>query len=304
MRKGPRGFVVLAAALVAIGACGGPDIPTHSGYKNDKLKPWKKPKLIPLDDKGEGKVDGELEYAAYRRAKWYAVDLPSDGELELNLEITPPGDAADEEFDLAMEILDTNFQVISKADVDEEDAHEMIKNRTLYELTPGRYLIHLYLQRRIDLAEYDLKVKFLPQARAFESDFPAQVQFPPRLATIPPIDDTPADQIRVAKQPKVKRTGKGRTKGPKPPPEDKGQKMNARVINVAVSGSESVITIDRGTNQGVTDGMKAYVKGVPGGVTLNSCGERNCKAKVNATPDQISQNGGKVTIVIAGGGTQ
>jgi hypothetical protein len=291
--------VVFAIALGAVG-CGGADIPMHSGYKNDKLKPWKKPKVIPLDEKGEGKVDGELNYAEYKRAKWYAVDLPADGELDVNIEISPPGDAADEDFDLAMEVLDPNFQVISKADLDEEDAHEVIKNRALYDLAPGRYLIHLYLQRRIDTAEYDLKVHYIAQARAFESDFPAQVQFPPRLATVPPLDDTPADQIRIAKKNTVKRTGKGRTKEPKPPPEDKGQKISAHVINVAVSGSESVITIDRGTNQGVSDGMKAYVKGVPGGVTLNSCGERNCKAKVNATPDQISSNGGKVTIVVAG----
>lgn len=296
--------VAVVVGIVAVGtiaACGGADIPMHSGYKSDKAKPWKKPKVIPLDDKGEGKVDGDLNYAEYKRARWYAVDLPSEGELDLNVEISPGEESADEDFDMAVEILDPNFVVISKADADEEDAHETVKNRAVYDLSAGRYLIHLYLERRTDTAEYDLKVHFLAQAKAFVSDFPAQVAFPPRLPTVPPLDDTPADQIRIAKQTKVKRTGKGGHKPETPkPPEDKGQKINAHVINVAVSGSDSVITIDRGTNQGVSDGMKAYVKGVPGGVTLSSCAERNCKAKVAATPDQISQAGGKVTIIVAG----
>jgi len=302
--QGHHRGVALAVVVVAIGtiaACGGADIPMHSGYKNDKVKPWKKPKVIPLDDKGEGKVDGDLSYADYKRARWYAVDLPAEGELDVNAEVSPGEDAADEDFDLAVEILDPNFVVIAKADQDEDDAHEMVKNRALYDLSAGRYLIHLYLERRTDTAEYDLKVHFLAQAKEFVSDFPAKVQFPPRLPTVPPLDDTPADQIHVASRTKVKRTGKGGHKTtPTPPPEDKGTKIKAHVINVAVSGADSVITIDRGTNQGVNDGMKAYVKGVPGGVTLSSCQERNCKAKVSATPDQISQAGGSVTIVLAG----
>jgi hypothetical protein len=291
------------AAVVAIGlaaACGGADIPSHSGYKNDKLKPWKKPKLIPFDEKGEGKADGDLSYAEYRRAKWYAVDLPSDGQLDVAVEISPGGEA-DDEFDLAMEILDPNFVVISKADLDEEDAHEVLKARSLYELSPGRYLIHLYLERRIDTAEFDLKVKFLPQAKEYESTFPAQVAFLPRLPVVPLLDDTPADQIARKKNPEIGRTGRKRppkTTATKP---DTTKKIAAQVVNVVVSGSDSVITVNRGTSQGVEDGMKGYVTGVKeGGFTVTSCTERNCKGKVKATPDQISKSG-KVLIVVGAG---
>jgi hypothetical protein len=294
---GHPGVAIAAFGLIVLGACGGADIPTHSGYKNDKVKPWKKPKLIPFDEKGEGKADGELDYADFRRARWYAVDLPSEGELEVSLEISPVTE--DEEFDLAMEVLDPNFQVITKADLDEDDAHEILKQRTLYDLTPGRYLIHLYLERRLDLADYDLKVKFLAQAKAFESDFPAQVAFTPRLPVVPLLDDTPADQIRIAKKPVIKRTGKGR-KPRVDTPVETGRKVPARVINVAVSGGDALITIDRGTNQGVEDGMKGYVLNVKGGsFTVTSCTERNCKGKVtNATPDMISKSG-KVIIVVS-----
>jgi hypothetical protein len=289
---------IAACALAVLSACGGPDIPMHSGYKNDKVKPWKKPKLIALDEKGEGKAEGDLDYAEYRRARWYAVDLPSEGELDLSLEIAPP--AEDEDFDLAMEVLDPNFQVITKADNDEEDAHEILKQRSLYDLSAGRYLVHLYLERRIDQADYDLKVKFLAQAKAFESDFPAMVRFIPRLPLVPVLDDTPADQIRIARKPQIKRTGKGRTPKVTPPPET-GNKIPAHVINVAVSGANAVITIDRGTDKGVRDGMKGYVTGVKdGGFTVTSCTERNCKANIKgATPDMISRSG---KVIIVGGG--
>jgi len=286
---------LVGLALVVLAGCGGPDIPSHSGYKNTKMKPWKKPKVIALDDKGEGKADGDLIYAEYRRAKWYAVDLPSEGQLDISVEIAPPAD--DEDFDMAMEVLDPNFQVITKADLDEDDAHEVLKQRSLYDLSAGRYLIHLYLERRIDQAEYDLKVKFMAQAKAFESDFPAQVAFLPRLPIVPVLDDTPLDQIRVAHKPTIKRTGHGHKPTVVTTTEDPGKKISAHVINISVTGSDSVITVDRGTSNGVQDGMKGYVQGVKdGGFTLTSCAERNCKGKVSATPDQISKSG-KVIIV-------
>jgi hypothetical protein len=288
MFPGMRGIAVTLATLVMVG-CGGADIPEHSGYKNDKVKPWKKPKLIPLDDKNEGKAEGELIYAEYTRARWYAVDLPEEGELELKLEIGTALEG-DEEFDLAFEVLDQNFQVLIRADVEEEDAHEMNKTRTLYELSPGRYLIHVYLQRRIDQAEYDLKVAFRPQSKSFESDFPAQVAFVGRLPGVPPFDDTPANyRPQIVRKP----TGK-KTTGKKPTVEKVPvtNTMSASIINVVVSGSGSIITINRGTNHNVNNDMTGYVKGLKGAsFKLSSCGERSCKATVAATPDQISRAG-------------
>ena len=282
--------VALALAVLA-GACGA-EIPMHSGYKTDKVKPWKKPKVIVLDENGDGKAEGDLSYREYRRARWYAVDLPADGELEVKMEASPPDF---EEFDLAMEILDPNFIVISKADQEDEDAGELNKTRTVYDLGAGRYLIHVYLQDRMHTADFDLKVKYTAQARKIESDFPAQVKFPPRLAVVPLLDDTPAEYYKLAKRPVVKQGGKKRVKAAPPP--DETRKIPARVINIAAQGSESLITVDRGTNQGVSDGMKGYVQGVKGGsFTVTSCSDRQCKGKVPATPDQISRSG-KVIII-------
>jgi hypothetical protein len=281
--------LVLATISGAMIGCGGADIPEHSGYKNDRVKPWKKPKLIPLDDKNEGKAEGELVYAEYTRARWYAVDLPEEGELDVKIE-TATVNEGDEEFDVAFEVLDQNFQVLIRADNEEEDAHELNKTRTLYELTAGRYLIHLYLQRRIDQAEYDLKVAFRPQSKAFESDFPAQVAFVGRLPGVPPFDDTPAGyRPQIVRKPTSKKPGSKKPVVEKAPVTNT---MSASIINVVVSGAGSIITVNRGTNQGISDGMTGYVKGLKGAsFKLSSCGERSCKATVAATPDQISRAG-------------
>src|SRR5262245_5925957 len=141
--------IVLASMLVAA-ACGGPQIPTHNGYKSEKVKPWKKPKTLAWDEKMEVKTDGELSYPDQRRARWYALELPAAGELTLKLEVTPPGDAVNEDFDLAMEVLDPGYRVIGKADSEEEDVGELAKTRTLLDLQPGNYLVHVYLQGRMD----------------------------------------------------------------------------------------------------------------------------------------------------------
>src|SRR5690606_503981 len=108
--------LVLASLALAVPACGGPKVPAHSGYKSEKAKPWNKPKVLRLDqEKLEAKASGELSYRDFRRARWFAIDLPANGELTLKLEITPPGDEINEEFDLAMEVLDPGFRVISKS---------------------------------------------------------------------------------------------------------------------------------------------------------------------------------------------
>ena len=103
---------------VCMTACGGPQIPTHNGYKAKEAKPWKKPKVLKLDDKKEAKVEGDVSYPDMRRARWFEVNLPANGELSIALEITPPGDAVNEEFDLGMEVLDPSFRVISKSELE------------------------------------------------------------------------------------------------------------------------------------------------------------------------------------------
>ena len=68
---------VLPLLIVAVtaGACGGTQIPKHSGYKGgSKAKPWKKAKTLKFDDKMEAKVEGDLAYADYRRSAWFVAD--------------------------------------------------------------------------------------------------------------------------------------------------------------------------------------------------------------------------------------
>ena len=294
-----RRFVL--ASVVVLGACGGTSIPVHTGYKNNQTKPWKKPKAIVLDERSEGKVEGDLDYKDYKRARWFSVDVPANGELTLKLEVTPPGDEANDEFDLAMEVLDPGYRVISKADLEEEDAHELNKTRTLYDLTPGKYLVHLYLQGRMDSAEFTLRAAYKPAAAAdVKSDFPQHVAFVPDLPMVPINDDTPKN----FKTEKVQAVKIKRGNGPRPPTPPKDDKpkgpaptaKTARVIGLSVVSGGTVITLGIGTAHEVAAGWKLKIAGVQGAFTVGECSERSCKATVTATPDQIKAGGGNVTL--------
>jgi hypothetical protein len=266
----------------------------HSGYKTDTAKPWKKPKVLAFDEKNEAKADGDLSYKDFRRARWYAVDLPTDGELTVKLEITPPGDSVNEDFDLAVEVLDPGFRVISKSDLEESDAGELAKSKTLVDLRPGRYLIHLYLQGRMDTAEYELRLAFKRTAPAeIKTSYPAEVEFVPPLAMVPPKDDTPASYRPP--QPTVVRVGV-RKAPPKPEPEKpKAATLSARITAIVIIDNKTQLTIGRGTANGAADGMKGSLKNIS--FTLVGCTETRCKAVVSATPDQVRAAGDSVVIM-------
>jgi hypothetical protein len=274
------------AAIVAGGAAGcGPKVPQHAGYKSKKAQPWAKAKPIAFKN-GEGEVEGDLDYAAFRRAKWWAIDLPADGELTVTL----AQHGGENKVDIALEVLDPNFQVIGKADREEEDAFEEEKSRTLYELRAGRYLVHLYLQGRLDTAEYELKTRFAAKPVSGGAELAAQLAFPPELPVVPLDDDTPA----VIK----KKPGGG---GPPRPRESEADKpvvtatVTGRIINVAVVDGGVEITINRGTDQGLANDAKGTVAGVKSGaIVLKNCGARSCRAFVKATPDQVA--GKSVTV--------
>jgi hypothetical protein len=285
-------WIVLVCLLVG---CGGPKIPQHSGYKNDKFKPWTKAKTLKLDEKGEGKSEGELDYAAHRRAKWYAINLPSHGELTLKLEITPPGDAVNEDFDLALEILDPGFRVISKSDLEEGDAGELNKTKTLFDLDAGKYLVHIYLQGRMDSADYLLRAAFKTTKPAdLQSDFPTAVAFYPSLPMVPLNDEVPPNR-----RPKVTTTTTVRRppRQPKPPPDAPAPTvLTARIVGVSVVTGGTRIVIGRGTATGAKSGMKAKLSTIPTPSVIE-CNENTCAAVVNATPDQIRGAGGSVTLL-------
>jgi len=285
-----------------LAACGGPQIPQHSGYKSDKVKPWKTAKHLSWDDKNEAKAEGDLSYPDMRRAKWFQLDLPSPGELTLKLEVTPPGDAVNEDFDMAMEILDPGNRVISKADSEEEDVGELTKTRTLYDLPAGKYLLHLYLQGRMDTGDFVVRASYKRSGEGdgYKSDFPAKVAFIPPLPTVPVKDDTPSTyKPPTTTTVVIKKPSHG---GTRPPPPDKkpdpptGTPKTARIINISVSGSNSNITIGIGTDFGVAAGWKGKIAGVNGAFSVGACNARTCMATVAATPDQIKAGGSSVTL--------
>lgn len=282
--------------LLIVAACGGAQIPMHNGYKGgDKAKPWKKARLLKWDDKGEAKADGDLSYPEMRRAAWYVADLPQSGELDLRVEITP-GDFVSEDFDLALEVLDPGNRVIAKSDIEDDDAGQLNKQKKLLDLDPGKYLVHLYLQSRIDAADYTLKAEFKPAATTQgSSDFPAEVAFLPPLPMVPINDDTPKSYKPPA--PVVVHHTRHQPRPPKKPEPAPVQKLSARILGVSVVSAGTQITIGLGTMKGAKAGMQGKVDGLPGGTfTLSTCNERACTATVAATLDQVNHAAGTVSL--------
>jgi hypothetical protein len=274
-------------------------VPQHNGYKGgSKAKPWKKSKTLKFDEKNEAKVEGDLSYPDQRRAAWYVADLTQPGQLDLKLEIVPPGESTNEDFDLGFEVLDPGFRVIARSNKEEgDDVGEIQKSKSLLDLEPGRYSIHLYLQGRLDTCDYVLRAAFKPMSTVGKSDFPAQVAFPQALPMVPLTDDTPKNYkpqvattvVTVKKGPKV-------TKPKEEPKPAAPTAITARIIGMQVTGSTTQITIGRGTSAGMAVGMKGKIVGVAtGSFSVAACNERTCTATVSATPDQI-KGSGSVTV--------
>jgi hypothetical protein len=280
----------IVSLAVIVMACGGPEIPAHNGYKPKEAKPWKKPKVIKLDDKLEAKVDGDVSYPDMRRAKWFQIELPQSGQLSLGLEVTPPGDAVNDDFDLAIEVLDPSYRVISKSDLEDEDAHELAKKKTLVDLAPGKYLVHVYLQGRMDSADFVLRAGFKPTKPAeARTNFPTDVLFVPTLAMVPISDDTPRSYKPPA--PTGRRPPHVPT-GPKPPPLPPAEKLSAHIIAIQVVGNGTLITVDRGLETKATEQMKVSLSGIAGTFQITKCGARTCTAVIaGASPDRIKAAG-------------
>lgn len=288
--------ISLALAGLVAGGCAGQQIPQHTGYKGKKPTPWTKATAIELDSELAAKVEGELDYGAYKRAKWYSLTLPGPGELTLDLESVPAGDA---EMDLAMEVLDSNYHVVVRADLDAEDANEQKKQRKLPDLDEGTYLIHLYLQGRLDSADYELKLKFARGTKPWKSDFPQQVAYLDPLAAVPPLDDTPAAPVKPPPKPRGPRPPRP-PPGEPPPKPGAPQPLAADISDVQADANGSKITIAAGTSDGVADGMKGYIPGIKGNTfVLTGCTPNRCQAKVRAAPDEV-RGVGNVVIKVGG----
>ena len=282
-------------AIVLAAGCGGASVPQHSGYKGKNPEPWKKPKDLKLTEK-EGKYTGKLEdsldYGTFKRARWYKVTLPGPGKLDLDLEITPGTDA--EEMDVAFEVLSPAYEVLAKSDAESDDANEQKKSKSLPDLAEGSYLLHVYLQGRMDAADIELKATFTRGELAWKSDFPNQVAYVNDLAAIPPLDDTP---IKAPPKRPPPRPGGGTPRPPRPEPEapvepSAPRPVAASISNVEPAGSGARITVAAGTNHGVADGWKGSINGVKGsGFTVSGCGPVTCQATVKVSSDEAAAAG-------------
>jgi hypothetical protein len=277
--------------VLALAACSGTPIPQHNGYRSTKAKPWKKFTTLKFDEKLEAKAEGDLSYRELRRAAWFAVDLPSSGELAIKLEVTPTGDVISDAFDLGLEVLDAGYRSVMRKDLDEGDSQQDLnKAATLKDLTPGRYWVHLYLQGRQDAADYIMRLAFQSGALSEgKSDFPAQVASIGQLPLVPLTDDTPSSY-------KPPPTPVKKQKKPPPPPPPAAA-ISARIIGVSVGAGGTKITVGRGTATGAAAGMRGKIEGIAnGGFVLAACGERACTATLpGVTPDML-KSAGKVML--------
>lgn len=286
----------IVSLFVVLAACGGTQIPAHNGYKPKEAKPWKKPKALKFDDKLETKSEGSVSYPDMRRAKWYEVTLPANGQLTISLEITPPGDGVNDDFDLAMEVFDPADRVVAKSDLEETDAHELTKKKTLVDLLPGKYLIHVYLQGRMDTADFVLHASFKATAAAeVKSDYPTKVPFMPALAQVPLQDDTPRNYKPPVPEKRPTQVTHI-TKKPVTPPPPPAAVVTARILGISVVSGGTQITLGRGTATGAANGMKGKIGGVAVTFEIGNCNERTCSATIAATPDQIKNSNGMVTL--------
>ncbi|GAB4512703.1 MAG: hypothetical protein Tsb0020_30800 [Haliangiales bacterium] len=314
MRAIATGAGSAVSALFALScllpACGGPQVPDHDGYRQGVDEPWSSPETLEFNDDREAEVDGELSYPRRRRARWFELTLPGDGEIEVKLSYYPLGaldgtepdeSGRDEPLDLAFEVYDGERRMLVRADNSEDDAGERKKRRTLYELPAGRYLVHLYTQSRLDEVEFTLRVSYRRIGELVSaSDFPKTVAFMPTLPQIPTVDDSPPEAHRSAgrSDPPPRRPRNPRRSRPQPPdkePEAVAEDgMRARIIGIRAGDSGTRITINRGSAHGVVKGWSGRVvsrsgKGISdGGFKITQVKAQESYATVRATPDAVT----------------
>lgn len=299
----------LVVALGLVTACGGRQVPDHDGYRTAKAQGWEEPTVLELDEDMEAEMDGELSYPKRRRARWFAVSLPRSGELEIRLSYASYGEIVDEmneddPFDLAFEVYDDQYRLITRADNEEDDVGERQKRRTLYELTAGTYLIHVFLQRRMDEVDYTLRVLFRSgEVNVASSDFPRRVAFVDPLPAVPEVDDAPRARPRCRGRNCRKNNRRPPRRNTPQQPDRKPESdavtvpangLRARIIGVRASGDGTLITINRGSAHGVASGWSGQVttgagKRIPqGSFTIKQVKAQESYATVQASPDSVT----------------
>jgi hypothetical protein len=251
-----RAWVFVARVVLVGGAAGalsagcGSSIPKHTGYPEGKTSPWTSAKELTLDQRMEAQTRGDVNYANRHRARWYAVDLPSDGEL--TAVVTFDGD--NPHTDLAVEIFDAGLNLRAEGRTDDDEGRPK-KTRKVKDLAPGRAYVHVYTLNRTDSADFKVRLTFKPVYRPDpRKAFPNNVPSTPMLAAVPAVDDSPR-----------RRGGRRRPPPPpdKPPPPKPEEPEIGAVRATIVEFSESTrgvkIVINKGQNAGIEAGWRGYI---------------------------------------------
>jgi hypothetical protein len=244
------------------------------------------------------------------------VELPDDGKLEVQLMAAPlglqPGETelvdVEDPFDVGMEIYDESYKVLVRADRDDEDVGERSKSRTVEQVRRGRYLIHLFLQRRLDEAEFTLRVKLNRGSLEAQTDFPRSVAFVDALPVVPAFDDSPEPE-----RPRCRGSKCGSKPADKPADKPKDVKttptastpaagsMQVKIVVVrGMSSGGTEITLNRGSSQGVAAGWTGKVvtkSGVAidgGSFTILSVKTTTSSARVSLSQDAVKQAGNAI----------
>lgn len=280
--------VFLAPALAcALTACGGADFEDHNGYPASVSKPWRKATVLTFDPRGEVEVDHAVSYPRRERARWFAVDLPASGKLEVEL-IASPSAETQSGPGLAFEVLDASYRVVAKADREDDDSGEDDKKRVVENAVPGRYRIHVYAQRRNDEADFTLRVVYRSALVQSASGFPGTVDFVTVLPEVPAIDDTPRPKPKVVARPVKKPAPKAK---PKPAP---SPVLKARIAGITTSGSRTTLKIDRGSQDGIAVGWIGEVitsdgASIPGGkFEVTRVSQQESFGSVRASPEAVT----------------
>jgi hypothetical protein len=300
LHAAPGRWPLFALLAAMVGCGGGVKYPEHDGYPTATAAPWKNPQAIALDAQNEVDLDDSVSYPQRKRAKWFAIDVPVMGALEIKLSFSSSAVNADPDapFDLAFELLDGNYNVVTKADPEDQDVGTSKKTRAVPKLKRGRYYLHVYTLGRMDEADFNLHVKFTPappKPMKEIPNFPAEVAYVPPLPAVPPIDDAPPPPKKVhhgghhvASKP---------TEPTKPEqPETPGGLM-ARISQISDAGGKTKITISRGSEDGVDVGWKGYVVNKAGkrvsngGFTVTKVTSNECEAIVSLSFDDTRAAG-------------
>jgi hypothetical protein len=292
-----RTTLIAGPMALLLGACGGSQV--HTGYPQGENEPWSSATTLKLSENGEVTSESNVSFPKRARAKWFVVELPAPGKLNVKLRMDPLTTGAD----VGFELLDAGFNVVS-APIDDNDIGQDEKIRELKEARPGKTYIHVYALNRVDEADFRIRVRYTPKEDASgqvadaggEPVADGRNVFPWTVPNLPPLP-------QVGEKDDAPRGGSSKPETPDEPPPPPvevdpaaGAKLKGRIIEFATSGRGVKIVLNKGSEHGVEDGWTGYVvdtkgKSLPNGAfKVKKVTQDESEGLVGLTLDQIQAN--------------